>query len=65
VDDLLGLVWALLVGTTVTSAYAVANGTLSSGRLTGRLFNPNTLAAELVIVLNRDLPALLGDPVPP
>jgi O-antigen ligase len=49
--DLLVLVWAFLIGAVVTSAYALANGTLRGGRLTGGLFNPNDLAAEIVIAI--------------
>ena len=49
--DLLILVWAFLIGAVVTSTYALANGTLRGGRLTGGLFNPNDLAAEIVIAI--------------
>jgi len=31
--------------------YALANGTLRYGRLTGGIFNPNTLAAEIVVAI--------------
>ncbi|HEY8774920.1 MAG TPA: O-antigen ligase family protein [Gaiellaceae bacterium] len=49
--DLLILVWAFLLGAAVTSVYALANGTLRGGRLTGGIFNPNTLAAEIVVAI--------------
>jgi hypothetical protein len=49
--DLLILVWAFLVGAVVTCGYALANGTLRYGRLTGGIFNPNTLAAEIVVAI--------------
>jgi putative inorganic carbon (HCO3(-)) transporter len=49
--DLMILVWALLVGGVVTSVYALANGTLHYGRLTGGIFNANTFASEMVIVI--------------
>jgi len=35
----------------VTCVYALANGTLRYGRLTGGIFNPNTLAAEIVVAI--------------
>jgi O-antigen ligase len=35
----------------VTCAYALANGTVAYGRLTGSLFNPNSLAAEVVAAM--------------
>jgi O-Antigen ligase len=47
--DLLVLVVAVVVGAVITSGYALANGTLRAGRLTGGLFNPNNLAANLVV----------------
>jgi O-antigen ligase len=50
-SDVLVLVGAFLVGAVVTSTYALANGTLRAGRLTGGIFNPNTLAAELAVAL--------------
>lgn len=49
--DLLILVWAFLIGAAVTCGYALANGTLHYGRLTGGIFNPNTLAAEIVVAI--------------
>jgi O-antigen ligase len=49
--DLLILVWAFLVGAVVTCGYALANGTLRYGRLTGGIFNPNTVAAEIVVAI--------------
>jgi O-antigen ligase len=49
--DLLILVWAMLVGAVVTAAYALGNGTLRGGRLTGGIFNPNDLASEIVIAI--------------
>jgi O-antigen ligase len=49
--DLLILVWAFLIGALVTCVYALANGTLRFGRLTGGIFNPNMLAAEIVVAI--------------
>jgi O-antigen ligase len=49
--DLLILAWAFLIGAAVTSVYALANGTLRFGRLTGGIFNPNALAAEIVVAI--------------
>jgi O-antigen ligase len=49
--DLLILVWAFLIGAVVTCGYALANGTLHYGRLTGGIFNPNPFAAEVVAAI--------------
>jgi O-antigen ligase len=49
--DLLVLISALLVGGAITSAYALANGTVANGRLTASLFNPNALATEVVAAM--------------
>jgi O-antigen ligase len=49
--DLLVVGWALLIGALVTSVFALANGTLNAGRLTGGIFNPNAFAVEMVIAL--------------
>jgi O-antigen ligase len=49
--DLLVLVGATLVGALITSVYALANGTVAHGRLTGALFNPNALATRMVVAI--------------
>jgi O-antigen ligase len=49
--DLLILVWALIGGALVTSVYALANGTVHYGRLTGGIFDANSFAAEMVVGL--------------
>jgi O-antigen ligase len=49
--DLLILVWAFLIGALVTCVYALANGTLRYGRLTGGIFDPNRVAAEIVVAI--------------
>jgi O-antigen ligase len=49
--DLLVLVWAFLIGALATSIYALTNGTLTAGRLTGGIFNPNGFAAKMMIAL--------------
>jgi len=58
--DLLILVSAVLVGGAITCGYALANGTVAHGRLTGSLFNPNSLAAQVVVSMALAAFLLLG-----
>jgi O-antigen ligase len=58
--DLLILVSAVLVGAAITCGYALGNGTVAHGRLTGSLFDPNTLAADVVVAMSFAAFLLLG-----
>lgn len=45
------LLGAFLVGAVATSVYALANGTVHYGRLTGGIFDPNAFAAEMAVAI--------------
>ena len=51
-SDMLVLFGAVLVGGALTCGYALANGTVAHGRLTGSIFNPNALATEVVVAMS-------------